>query len=361
MSGINRGANVATAKCPYCNQSIPENELSEHIRIELLDPKWKEQKRTLDMRRAQAQQLQTGADVSASLRNLASQRTDIFGDDMDEATRKQREEEANRLRKEREKIVWDGHTASAAKTTDTFQTQFTLDEQIKKMHSNIGLTGSVPANAPGPQAGPGIVPSVVPNPQNLPPALAASLPKPAGQGTAYAGATISAAPTGPSTREYISAPAPTSGPSVHPARAAQMTAAPAPPPPTAGIVHARDDDADRPVFKRPKIEKLQGGQMYSEIDWLSLHPDPISLSVQLPNMPDKPEWKLDGSVITVPDLPVGFTFGTVRERIKRVVDADLPISRLRLDYQGKVMNNGASLASMNLDDGDLIVMAVRKK
>ena len=101
--------------------------------------------------------------------------------------------------------------------------------------------------------------------------------------------------------------------------------------------------------------------MYSEIDWLSLHPDPISLSVQLPNMPDKPEWKLDGSVITVPDLPVGFTFGTVRERIKRVVDADLPISRLRLDYQGKVMNNGASLASMNLDDGDLIVMAVRKK
>jgi splicing factor 3A subunit 1 len=358
-------------KCPYCNQSIPENELSEHIRIELLDPKWKEQRAQLEMRRAQAQQLVQGADVSASLRNLAAQRTDLFGDESDEAARKQREEEALRARKEREKIIWDGHTNSAQKTADTFQTQFTLDEQIKKMHSQMGLAGETPANAAGPQAGPGIVPSTapsaaapsMPNFAHLPPALAASLPKPGG-GSAYAGATISAAPTGPTTHEYISAPA-AAGPSVHPSRQAQMSGqdAGAPPPPLAGNVHARDEDpsAERPVFKRPKIEKLPYPQMYSEIDWQSLHPDPISLSVQLPSMPDKPEWKLDGSIITVPDLPVSFTFGTVRERIKRVVDADLPISRLRLDYMGKVMNNGATLASVNLDDGDLIVMAVKKK
>jgi splicing factor 3A subunit 1 len=64
----------------------------------------------------------------------------LFGDDIDEAERKRREEEEKQKRREREKIIWDGHTASAAKTSDTFQTQFTLDEQIKKMHSRIGLT-----------------------------------------------------------------------------------------------------------------------------------------------------------------------------------------------------------------------------
>jgi splicing factor 3A subunit 1 len=135
------------------------------------------------------------------------------------------------------------------------------------------------------------------------------------------------------------------------------------PPPAAGQVHPRDpdDSSDRPVFKRPKIEKLPYPQMYSEVDWQSLHPDPISLTVQLPDMPDKPEWKLNGQIISVPDLPVSFTFGTVRERIKRVVDADLPISRLRLDYLGKVMNNGHTLASQNLDDGDMLAMAVKKK
>jgi splicing factor 3A subunit 1 len=354
-------------KCPYCQQSIPEDELSEHIRIELLDPKWKEQKRVLDMRRAQAHQMVPGADVSASLRSLAAARTDLFGDETDEAARKAREEEALKQRREREKIIWDGHTASAQKTTDTFQSQFTLDEQIRKMHSQMGLVSETPTNAAGPQAGPGIAPNPnpLPNHANLPPALAASLPKPGG-GSAYAGATISAEPTGPSTREYISAPpsfpaVSASGPSVHPSRAAQMTT-PAPPP-AAGQVHPRDpdDSSDRPVFKRPKIEKLPYPQMYSEVDWQSLHPDPISLTVQLPDMPDKPEWKLNGQIISVPDLPVSFTFGTVRERIKRVVDADLPISRLRLDYLGKVMNNGHTLASQNLDDGDMLAMAVKKK
>ena len=94
---------------------------------------------------------------------------------------------------------------------------------------------------------------------------------------------------------------------------------------------------------------------------MSLHPDPITVSVQLPAMPEKPEWKLDGSVISIPDLPVNTLFSTLRERIKRVVDADLPISRLRLDYNGKVMTNNATMASVNLDEGDMLVLVVRKK
>ena len=77
--------------------------------------------------------------MSGSLRNLASARTDLFGDEIDEAERKRREEEENTRRKDREKIIWDGHTASASKTETTFQSQFTLDDQIKKMHTRMGL------------------------------------------------------------------------------------------------------------------------------------------------------------------------------------------------------------------------------
>ncbi len=92
------------------------------------------------MRRSQAQQLQQGADVSASLRNLANARTDLFGDEIDEVERRRREEEEKARRRDREKIIWDGHTASAQKTETTFQSQFNLDDQIKKMHSRMGLT-----------------------------------------------------------------------------------------------------------------------------------------------------------------------------------------------------------------------------
>lgn len=143
---------------------------------------------------------------------------------------------------------------------------------------------------------------------------------------------------------------------MNPARAAMLGV-----PSAAGVTRPAPDGADSRAPKRARVDKLPGGQLYSEIDWMSLHPDPITVSVQLPSVADKPEWKLDGSVLAIPDVAVNTTFATLRERIKRALDADLPISRLRLEYGGKVMNNSASLASLNLGEGDVVVMAVKKK
>ncbi|CAK9786329.1 hypothetical protein CC85DRAFT_307819 [Cutaneotrichosporon oleaginosum] len=326
--GIQRGGPVARSTCPYCGQSIPENELSEHIRIELLDPRWKDQKRELEARRQQQQQLQVGADISTSLRNLAAARTDLFGDEEDEETRKLREEEAARKRKEREKIVWDGHTASASRVQDTFKERFSAEDRRQKAQEAAGVADG-PVNTVGPQVGPGIKGGK---------ASAPLLPKAPATGTSVTGAAQTYA----------------TGPAMNPARAAMISGVGATrPAPDAGL-------PPRP-FKRARVEKLPGGQLYSEIDWMSLHPAPITVAVQLPAMGDKPEWRLDGSVLGVPGVPVNTTFGTLREHIKRTLDADLPVSRLQLTYGGRVMNNSASLASVNLGEGDVVVMAVKKK
>lgn len=68
--------NTGSALCPNCKQSVPYNELQEHMRIELLDPRWKEQKAKADSRYATTN-LST-ADVANNLRRLASQRGDVF-------------------------------------------------------------------------------------------------------------------------------------------------------------------------------------------------------------------------------------------------------------------------------------------
>ena len=238
----------------------------------------------LDMRKAQALQMQQGADVSASLRNLANARTDLFGDEIDEEERKRREEVEKQRRREREKITWDGHTASAQKAETTFQNQFTLSDQINKMHSRMGVTPGEPSvgpqfpsmdgddyAAPPPTSAPGL-----PNRAALPPALAASLPLPAGPGQAYPGSTISAEPTGPVTREYISAeysqppsapPAPSAGPSIHPSRIAAMSSQPAAPvAPVVGVTRPAPEDeppSENFVYKRPRVDKLPYGQFYT--------------------------------------------------------------------------------------------------
>lgn len=66
----------ATAMCPNCRQQIPVAELDEHVRIELLDPRWKEQRAKADARSATTN-LST-VDVVNNLKRLASQRSDVF-------------------------------------------------------------------------------------------------------------------------------------------------------------------------------------------------------------------------------------------------------------------------------------------
>lgn len=144
--------------CTICGQLVPESELAEHRRIELLDPKWKSQRDALEMRRAQASELQggmctckisdsvllsrgfIGANVVTSLRDLARTRTDIFGAEAEEEARKKEAAEEQARRREREKVVWDGHTASKAGTLDKFQSNANLEEQIAAIHkAKLGI------------------------------------------------------------------------------------------------------------------------------------------------------------------------------------------------------------------------------
>ena len=130
---------VAMTTCSICGQQVGVNELQEHMRIELLDPKWKEQRDNLEARKAQASQLQTGTNVVSSLQNLARTRVDIFGTETDEERRKREEAAERERRKEREKVVWDGHTSSKANTLDKYSTNVNTDEQIASIHRRKGL------------------------------------------------------------------------------------------------------------------------------------------------------------------------------------------------------------------------------
>ena len=110
------------------------------MRIELLDPKWKSQRDMLEARKAQANELQSGANVESSLRSLAKARVDIFGTEVDEEKRRREEQEEQERRKEREKNVWDGHTASKDRTANLYQSTTNFDEQIANIHRQKGLT-----------------------------------------------------------------------------------------------------------------------------------------------------------------------------------------------------------------------------
>lgn len=113
------------ALCPNCGQQIPINELDEHVRIELLDPRWKEQRA-----RAEARFATTNLnvmDAATNIKRLASAREDLF----DDAGRPLGAEEQER--RKRAATGWDGGAESRESRLMGGQ-GMNVQEQIKAIH-----------------------------------------------------------------------------------------------------------------------------------------------------------------------------------------------------------------------------------
>merc|ERR1719171_2295476 len=85
------------------------------MRISLLDPKWKEQKKLEEERRKDTNVAGDEA-INRALKSFAARRTDIFGDKevaIGETVggAKEAEEQAGR-------VIWDGHSSSIARTAN---------------------------------------------------------------------------------------------------------------------------------------------------------------------------------------------------------------------------------------------------
>jgi splicing factor 3A subunit 1 len=83
--------------------------------------------------------------------------------------------------------------------------------------------------------------------------------------------------------------------------------------------------------------------------------------VQLPNDPSKPEWKLDGTTLTLHDLPLDTFVSTLRDRILKQTGSTIGASKMRISYGGKMLTNTSTIASYNLEDEDVLALTVTDK
>jgi splicing factor 3A subunit 1 len=89
---------------PISGRAVPLSQLSEHMRIQLMDPRWREQQ-AISLNRQRETALAEGDSIARSLQAFAQKRGDIFGSAeeeeaqmaMEAAQRAQRMEEANRI------------------------------------------------------------------------------------------------------------------------------------------------------------------------------------------------------------------------------------------------------------------------
>jgi len=139
-----------TQKCPLCKQNVSINEWSEHLRIELLDPKWREIKQEM-MDRKMEISLAPSEDVMTYLNNFSKYRPDLFGDVQDEVCLKLlfyflliykvKMEEKKKSENQKQNIKYEGYGLNITRTTANFAM---MGRQMKKDKFDPEKIGAVP-------------------------------------------------------------------------------------------------------------------------------------------------------------------------------------------------------------------------
>ncbi|KAI3870852.1 hypothetical protein MKX03_013743 [Papaver bracteatum] len=96
---------------PITGELIPINEMAEHIRITLIDPKYKEQKERM-MIKIRETTLAQDDEISRNIVGLARTRPDIFGTTEEEVSNAVRGEIGTKKEEQPKQVIWDGHTGS---------------------------------------------------------------------------------------------------------------------------------------------------------------------------------------------------------------------------------------------------------
>lgn len=377
---------------PITGERIPASKMQEHMRIGLLDPRWLEQRdRSIRERQIEEEVYAPGLDIESSLKQLAERRTDIFGVEETAIGKKIGEEE---IQKPEEKVTWDGHSGSMARTQQAAQANITLQEQIEAIHKAKGL---VQEDDTKEKIGPS-----KPNEMPQPPLLSAapSMPKPSPPVNTMPGPTpvmappvrttllpavpvIPRPPVAPVVRlapGQVLAPMP---PMLHAPRInvvpmpppAPHIMAPRPPPmvvptafvpappvpqPPSGVSaphppsHPPPPHDDEPSSKKMKTED----NLIPEEEFLRRNKGPVAVKVQVPNMQDKTEWKLSGQVLNF-NLPLTDQVSVIKVKIHEATG--MPAGKQKLQYEGIFIKDSNSLAYYNMNNGSIIHLALKER
>ncbi|OVA12110.1 SWAP/Surp [Macleaya cordata] len=385
---------------PISGELIPINEMAEHMRISLIDPKYKEQKQRM-MAKIQKTNLAHDDEIARNIVGLAQTRPDIFGTTEEEISIAVKEEIEKKKEEQPKQVIWGGHTGSIGRKSNRSLSQSLSGEDQTDAGNNEARALPGPA-APPPKPG---VPSV--RPLSPPPGLALNIPHTAPNTVQYPALTSELFETPPRPRSVmplISSVRPPPVPmnsvlhslmlnqppphphsvSVNPSSIpvplppgsqftplgmpwsftnlpipiASMSMMP-PPPLTQRIPPPPPPkEAPPPLLgePEPKRQKVGDSLRIPEDQFLAQHPGPVHVTVSVPNVD---EGNLKGQLLEITVQSLSETIGSLKERIAE--ELQLPAKKQKLSGQAGFLKDNLSLAYYNIGAGESLTLGLRER
>ncbi|MCO5571131.1 hypothetical protein L7F22_024863 [Adiantum nelumboides] len=375
---------------PITGELIPINEMAEHMRISLIDPKYKEQKERM-IAKLRETTLATDDEISRNIVGLARTRPDIFGTTEEEVSNAVKAE-IEKKKEEPKQVIWDGHTSSISRTANQAMAQTLSGEE------QAAIAGGVGGGLPGPMVPPKLAPPPV-RPLPPPPGLALNIPRPPQTSGQPAGTVQSTTiPTLPrpailptpamrpplpvpmvnrppppppmavTTPSMVSASPPMQYQNLPPPRPPMympqpmptMQMMPPPPPPQGMPPPPPPEEAPPPPPEEPepKRQKLDELMLIPEDQFLAQHPGAVRITVAVPLV--EGEGNLKGQTLEVTIHSLSETILSLKEKISGEIA--LPANKQKLSGRGGFFfKDNLSLAHYNVGPGETLTLALRER
>ncbi|XVF85640.1 hypothetical protein PTKIN_Ptkin17bG0132500 [Pterospermum kingtungense] len=390
---------------PITGELIPINEMSEHMRISLIDPKYKEQKERM-FAKIRETTLAQDDEISRNIVGLARLRPDIFGTTEEEVSNAVKAEIEKKKDEQPKQVIWDGHTGSIGRTANQAMSQTIMGEDQNDAANNSSQNLPGPA-APPPRPG---IPSIRPLPP--PPGLALNLPRVPPNAPQYSAASSGGlsmpvtqprpmgVPMMPSTHPgQHTMPMPPGQPPMMMNRPPQMPPSmpmnpvniPVPPPPGSQFGHVSvprpfaplpvpppsmpmmqpppplpqgmpppppPEEAPPPLpdEPEPKRQKLDDSALVPEDQFLAQHPGPARINVGVPNLD---EGNLKGQLLEITVQALSETVASLKEKIAGEIQ--LPANKQKLSGKAGFLKDNMTLAYYNVGAGETLTLSLRER
>lgn len=111
---------------------------------------------------------------------------------------------------------------------------------------------------------------------------------------------------------------------------------------------------DEPPNKKSKTEE----SLIPEAEFLARNQGPVTVRVQVPGAQDKPEWKLQGQMLTL-TLPLTDTVSVLKAKLHE--ELGMPPGKQKLQYEGMFVKDSNTLAYYNLGPNSVVVLQVKER
>jgi splicing factor 3A subunit 1 len=386
---------------PITGELIPISEMSEHMRISLIDPKYKEQKERM-FAKIRETTLAQDDEISKNIVGLARTRPDIFGTTEEEVSNAVKAE-IEKNDEQPKQVIWDGHSGSIGRTANQAMSQNIGSEDQNDAFNNESKNLPGPA-APPPRPG---MPSVRPLPP--PPGLALNLPRGPMHTMQYSNPNSGGLPMPPPRppgmhmmqslrpappppmqmsagqhsmmggqppQMHPSIPMNNQGMPIPPPPGSQFTPVPRPyvplshpppgmpmmhpPPPPQGLPPPPPPEEALPPLPEepePKRQKHDDSALIPKDKFLAQHPVcRVWLSVSVPNVD---EGNLKGQVLEITVQSLSETVGSLKEKIAGEIQ--LPANKQKLSGKPGFLKDNMSLAHYNISGGETLSLTLRER